>query len=401
MSDISLQSARTDLRVISVIGAAHFTSHFFQVVLPPLFPLVRESLGVSYTELGLVMTVFYMVSGVSQVGAGFAVDRYGPQVVLPLGMALLAGAFLGMAFAPYWLFLPLAVIGGIGNSVYHPADYSVLSSRVSSHLIARGYSVHTVTGSFGWAVPPVLMVALSSAMGWRSALALVGVLGLIAAALVALDHRDLALPKIPRKRAEATGGGASVAATLFSAPILLAFLFFALIAMALGGVQAFMPTMLPQVQGVSLAVASTFTTVYFVASAVGAFAGGFIADRWKNFDVTIGIGLAAAGIAILVVGYVALPTAPLMVVGIIAGFGAGVILPSRDMLVRRAAPAGATGKVFGFVYSGLDLGSVIVPVVIGPMLDHGYQRLPFAFIAGSLVLTVIAAWSVRLSAART
>ena len=400
MTDLTLDIPRRDLRIISVIGAAHFTSHFFQVVLPPLFPLMRETLGVSYTELGLVMTVFFMTSGLSQVGAGFAVDRYGPHVVLPVGMALLAGSTLAMAFVPFWAFLPLAVIGGMGNSVYHPADYSVLSNKVSSHLIARGYSVHTVTGSFGWAVPPVLMVALAGLIGWRSGLALVGLLGLIAAALVALDHRHLALPTTRSSKAGDMAPATSVA-TLFTAPILLALLFFTLISMALGGVQAFMPTMLPQVQGISLDQAAQFTTLYFVSNAVGAFAGGYVADRWKNFDLTIGLGLSAAGLAILALGYLTLPGALLGFVGVVAGFGAGVVLPSRDMLVRRAAPKGATGRVFGFVYSGLDLGSVIVPVVIGPMLDHGFNRAPFAFIAAALVLTIASAWAVRLAAGRS
>lgn len=397
MSDIVVATPPTDLRIISVVGAAHFTSHFFQVVLPPLFPLVRESQGVTYTELGLVMTVFFLTSGFAQVAAGFAVDRVGPHIVLPVGMSLIALAFLGMSVAPFWMFLPLAVVGGLGNCVYHPADYAVLSAKVSPELMARGYSVHTVAGNIGWAVPPVLMVALSALFGWREALAVVGVLGLIAAALVALDHRDLMLPGHGRGKARGRAAPTAVSA-LFKLPILLAFLFFALISMALGGVQGFMPTMLPAVQGVSLGTASAFTTIYFIAGAVGAFSGGFIADRWKNFDLIIAAGLVVAGTSILLVGYLSIPVPLLMAAACFAGFGAGVILPSRDMLLRRAAPEGATGRVFGFVYSGLDLGSVIVPMVIGPMLDHGYQRLPFAFISASLVLTIVAAWAVRISA---
>ena len=397
MTDLALAPPRRDIRIISVVGAAHFTSHFYQVALPPLFPLMRETLGVSYTELGLVMTLLFGVSGFAQVAAGFAVDRFGPQRVLPIGVALFAGAICLMGLAPsYWMFLPLAVIAGLGNSVYHPADYSVLSARISPHLIARGYSIHTVSGSMGWAVPPVTMVFLAGLFGWRAALVGVGAAGLIAAALLAFDRKDFELPAVAeRKKPVNDGSLLPDVSALMSAPILMAFVFFTLISMALGGVQTFMPSLLPQVQGVSLASASAFTTAYFVVNAIGSFVGGWIADRKASFDLTIGLGLGLAAAAILVVGYVSMPLAPLLFFGCVAGFGAGVILPSRDMLVRGAAPPNATGKVFGLVYSGLDLGSLLVPVFIGPMIDHGLLHLPFAFIAVSLALTVVAAVGVR------
>ena len=401
MTDLALAPPRRDIRIISVVGAAHFTSHFYQVALPPLFPLMRETLGVSYTELGLVMTVLFGVSGFAQVAAGFAVDRFGPQRVLPVGVALLAGAICLMGLAPsYWYFLPLAVIAGLGNSVYHPADYSVLSARISPHLIARGYSIHTVTGSMGWAVPPVTMVFLAQQFGWRPALVMVGAAGLVAAALLALDRKDIALPTVARNPA---GDGSLLpdVSALMSMPIFMAFVFFTLISMALGGIQTFMPTLLPQVQGVSLAAASAFTTAYFVVNALGSFIGGWIADRKTSFDLTIGLGLGLAAVAILIVGFVSMPYIPLLIFGCIAGFGAGVILPSRDMLVRGAAPPNATGKVFGLVYSGLDLGSLLVPVFIGPMIDHGLLRLPFAFIAVSLLLTIVSAIAVRWCSPKT
>ncbi len=395
MSDIALDRPAADIRLISVIGAAHFTSHFFQVVLPPLFPLMRESLGVSWTELGLIMTIMALVSGLAQIAAGFAVDRYGPQIVLPAGMALFAGATLCMGLAPsYWMFLPLAAVAGAGNAVYHPADYAVLSARVSPRLLARGYSVHTVTGGLGWAVPPVTMVMLAGAFGWRAALVAAGALGLVAALLVALDHREIALPRVR----DARGEGASLLpdlAPLKSRPVLVSFVFFLMISMALGTVQAFMPTLLPRVQVVDLGFASTFTTNYFLASAAGSLAGGWIADRFRRFDAIVGLGLGLAAALLLAVGYLPMGTAALTLSGCAAGFCAGAILPSRDMLVRGAAPAGATGKVFGFVYSGLDLGGVMVPLVVGPMLDRGFDRLPFAFIAAALCLTILAATTVR------
>ena len=158
MSDVALPKASTDLRIMSVVGGAHFTSHFFQLVLPPLFPLMRESLGVTYTELGLLMAVFFAGSGLFQIVAGFVVDRIGAHVVLPAGMALLAGSILLMGLVPQvWMLYLLALIGGIGNSVYHPADYSILTGRITPERMARAYSVHTVTGTLGWAAAPISM----------------------------------------------------------------------------------------------------------------------------------------------------------------------------------------------------------------------------------------------------
>ncbi len=395
MSDFALDRPRADARVISVIGAAHFTSHFYQVALPPLFPLMRESLGVSYTELGLIMTLMALVSGLAQIAAGFAVDRYGPQIVLPAGMALFAGATLCMGLAPvYWMFLPLALVAGAGNAVYHPADYAVLSARVSPHLLARGYSVHTVTGGLGWAVPPVTMVLLAENFGWRMALVIVGCIGLAAALLVAMDRRDTELPPVPDAR-EGAGSIWPDFTPLKSRPVLMSFVFFLLISMSLGVVQTFMPTLLPKVQNISLGFASGFTTNYFLAAAAGSLAGGWIADRFRQFDVIVAGGLGLAAVLLLAVGFLPMGMPALTVFGCAAGFCTGAILPSRDMLVRNAAPAGATGKVFGFVYSGLDLGGVFVPLIVGPMLDHGFDRLPFVFIAVALLFTITAAFTVR------
>ena len=395
--DLAVARPRADLRIISVIGAAHFTSHFYQVVLPPLFPLMRDDLGVSYTELGLVLTVMALVSGLAQIVAGFVVDRYGPQIVLPVGMALFAGGTLLMGLAPhYWMFLPLAIVAGAGNAVYHPADYAVLSARVSPERLARGYSVHTVTGSLGWAVPPVTMVFLASQIGWRTALVVVGAIGLVAAVLVALDRRHIALPSLRARTSDGAPAWPDISA-LKARPVLMSFVFFLLISIALGTVTAFMPTLLPKVQDVGLGFASTFTTNYFLASAAGSLAGGWIADRFRRFDLIVSFGLGLAAALFLAVGFLPMGTLALMLFGCAAGFCAGVILPSRDMLVRGAAPAGATGKVFGFVYSGLDLGGVVVPLVVGPMLDHGYDRMPFAFISVALMLTIVAALFVRQS----
>jgi MFS family permease len=390
MSDLALAKPSTDLRIMSVVGGAHFTSHFFQLVLPPLFPLMRESLGVTYTELGLLMAVFFAGSGLFQIVAGFVVDRIGAHVVLPAGMALLAGSIMLMGFAPsLWMLYVLALLGGIGNSVYHPADYSVLTGRITPQRMARAYSVHTVMGTLGWAAAPISMTFLAHLYDWRVALAIGGAAGLICAAVVALDKADLILPHLKKERVK-TDGPSSLSLFL-SAPILMALVYFTLLSTAFTGVQNYLPTLLPVVQGVSLQFATTVTTFYLTVYAVGSLVGGWLADRAARHDQIIGFGLIPMMGLVLAIGYIAMPAPLLMLAAMGTGFFGGMTIPSRDMLVRAATPQGSEGRVFGFVYSGLDLGALIAPPVIGYMLDHGANQAPFLFIAGTLLITLVPA----------
>jgi MFS family permease len=379
-----------DIRVVSLIGLAHGSSHFFQLALPPLFPLVKESLEVSYTELGLVMAVFFTVSGFSQVAAGFVVDRLGPQKVLPTGIALFGLATVMAGFAHgFWSLIPFAVTAGLGNSVFHPADYAVLSARVTPTRMARAYSVHSVMGTLGWAAAPVTMIGLASRFGWRAALIGAGLAGLAFAALIALGHRQLRAD-VHRPAHEAPNDWR----LLLTAPILSCFLYFALLALAQGGTQNFLPTLLPLVQDVTYGLAASATTIYLIGSATGSLAGGVVADLTPNHARIVGAGLAGAGFVTLILGYAALPPVLLFGAVALAGFLTGATTPSRDMLVRAATPKGSTGKVFGFVYSGLDLGSVLAPLMIGVMLDHHLARATFAVMAAALVATIASAFLV-------
>jgi MFS family permease len=387
--EAAAQPAR-DVRVLSLIGLAHGSSHFFQLALPPLFPLVKDALGVSYTELGLVMAVFFTVSGFSQVAAGFVVDRFGPQKVLPAGIALFGLATVAAGFAHgFWSLVPFAVLAGLGNSVFHPADYAVLSARVTPTRMARAYSVHSVMGTLGWAAAPVTMIGLASRFGWRAALIGVGLAGIAFAALIALEHRQLRAD-VHRHAHEAPSNWR----LLLTAPILSCFLYFALLSLAQGGTQNFLPTLLPLVQDVSYVLAASATTMYLIGSAAGNLAGGVVADLTPNHARIVGAGLAGAGAVTLVLGYAALPPVLLFAAVALTGFLTGATTPSRDMLVRAATPKGSTGKVFGFVYSGLDLGSVLAPLMIGVMLDHHLARATFVVMAGALVATIASAFLV-------
>jgi len=396
MTDIALEAPRRDARIIGVIGAAHCASHFFQLVLPPLFPSMIDDFGVDFTALGFMMAVFFSLSAVAQVAAGFMVDRFGAQRVLPIGVACLGCAMAGIGFAQsYWMLLPFAALGGIGNAVFHPADYSVLTARIAPSRLARVYSVHTVSGTIGWAIAPVTMWALSQWLGWRGALMAVGMLGLILAAFIASEHSELTTGRHAHPAAK-RGAGVDIE-TLFSPPILMAFLYFTLLAIAGGATQNFFPTMLPKVQGVTLALAATITTAYLTASALGSFAGGYVADLTRNHDRVVGAGLLGAALMALLIGFAPMPAILVFAAAATMGFLSGLTIPSRDMLVRAATPPGATGKVFGFVYSGLDLGSLVAPVVVGALIDHGHTPYVFVFIAAALAATVGAAVGVKHS----
>ncbi len=392
MTQVSAALPRRDGRIIGLIGGAHFTSHFFQLVLPPLFPILKTELGVGYVELGFIMSVFFTTSGFAQVAAGFVVDRFGAHRVLCAGIALLGLAMLLAGFAPsYWYFLPVAVLAGLGNSVFHPADYSILTSRITPTRIARAYSIHNIGGSLGWAAAPVAVLALSEAFGWRTALMVIGVAGLAFAALVASERGHLAV-KESHAGQDAT---AMPPLALMSTPILICFAYFAVISLAMAGIQNFLPSLLPQVQDVTLTFAALATTVYLVGTAAGSLAGGVLADLTPNHDRIIAVGLFFVAILIVLIGHVTLPGPAIFAFVALAGFAMGSTNPSRDMMVRAATPPGSTGKVFGFVYSGLDLGSTLSPLVIGAVLDHGEPRNAFIFIACALLAAVMVAFGVQ------
>jgi MFS transporter, FSR family, fosmidomycin resistance protein len=383
-----------DLPVISLIGAAHFGSHYFHLVLPPLFPVLKDALGASYTELGLLMTLFFATSGLCQTPAGFLVDRIGAARVLVAGVALLAGGAVLAGLAPgYGAMLPVAVVMGVGNSVFHPADYAILSRRVSPGRIARAYSVHTIGGTLGWALAPVAVLALAAAFSWRVALVASGLGGLALAGVLLANRARIEIEPAPR--VAAGQGGASALALFTSLPILVCFAYFCLQAVSFSATQSFLPVTLNELHATPIEVATAGITAYMLGSSLGTLAGGVLADRGGRLQAIIAGGLLASAAVILLIAFVPLAPGPLLAAIALAGGLAGATTPSRDLLVRRAAPEGATGRVFGFVYSGLDLGGTVTPAVVGYLLDHGRPRAVLLLVAAVMALTVLTAGSVR------
>lgn len=366
-------------------------SHFYQVALAPLFPLLKAQFNVSYTALGLVLSVLYGVSGMSQAFVGILVDRHGADRLMLAGLATMSSAVFLMGLSPtYWLLLPLAAAVGLGNSVFHPADLSILSTKVSPQRLGRAFAVHGFGGNCGYFLSPVIIFyGVTSFAGWRAGLMAAGGIGLLAFLFISRYRDALRMPSGVVQQGTVVPAATFYRGLLTNASLVAAFIYFFLIAMGLVGVQSFSAPALVELYGASLPFAAGGLTVYLGGSALGVLLGGELADRYPRHALIAGTGLAMAG---ALVGSLALLTLPMtVIIGLLglAGFFSGITSPSRDILVRAATPPGASGKVFGFVYSGLDLGAACAPVLFGALLDGGHQRGVFAAIAAMFLLAIL------------
>jgi MFS family permease len=375
---------RRDARVIGLVGAAHGTSHFFQLALPPLFPLLRAEFDASWTLLGTLVGVFYAASGVTQFAAGFVVDRVGARRVLLGGMALLVGGTLVAALAPglYWLF-PIVALMGVGNGVFHPADFAILNSNVGERRLGHAYSTHGIGGNLGYAAAPVVSFGLASALGWREALVVMGVAGLVMLGVLFTQRNYLGSQTSTSKHTLRGSVGLFV-----QLPILMCFAYFVVQTMAGNGVQTFAASALNAGFSVPLVLANAAVTTYLLGSVAGILAGGFLAVRTPRHDRVAATGLLA-GAAMIGVVAAGIPSSLLLPVFAAMGFAVGTTGPSRDLIVRSATPKGASGRIYGFVYSGLDIGATLGPIWFGLMLDHAMARGVFVAI-GALFVAAIA-----------
>jgi len=379
-----------DALVIALIGAAHFISHFTILAIPPLFPMMRQELGVSYAALGTVVAALSAVTALGQTPIGVWVDRTGAAPWLIGGTALMGIASILMGLAPgWWWLLAAAIVSGLGNATIHPADYAILAGSVSQQRMGRAFSLHTAAGYAGFAMAPAVSIGLEALFGWRGALVAVGVISFPAVAALALFARALRSEGQPRGERPSTVG------VLSSRPILLLFAFMTLLAMGGSGVQTFLVTVLPKIHGVTLAAAAAALTAWLVGSTLGTLAGGWLADRTARHVMTVAVMLLGSAVLVAALGVVPMGAAASVVTAGIAGAMLGVLMPARDMLVRRAAPPGTVGQVFGFVSSGLPLGQAIVPAPLGALVDAGLPGMTLVVSALCLALAVFAAGSAR------
>ncbi len=389
ITEVSGGAARaSDTRVISLVCSAHFVSHFYILVLPPLFPFVREFYGVSYTELGLALTAFNVTTALCQTPAGFLVDRIGPRLVLVCGLLIGAVCLAIVGSIPsFWLLVGMFAVFGIANGVYHPADYAILSQLVSQARAGQAFSIHIFAGFLGTAVTPASMLILQQWLGWQGAFLAASVLGILVAAIIVAQPVALfeAPPKPPKKKDEPGQAGWSL---LLSAPILLNFLFFVMITFASTGVQNYSVVALGEAYGTPLTLANTALTVNLMLSAFGVLVGGLLAARTSRHEWVAAGSFAGLAVTAVTIGSFDLGTALLFVAMSLNGFVNGLMQPSRDMLVRAVTPEGQFGKVFGFVTTGFNVGGIVSPLLFGSVMDAGHPRAVF-FLVGALAVLAI------------
>jgi MFS family permease len=378
----------SDGRVIATVGAAHFVSHYYIMVLPPLFAFVRADYGVSYTQLGFALAAFNIASAILQTPAGFLVDRIGGRI--PLFAALTIG---GIAFAivgltdSFWLLVAMFGLAGVANAVYHPADYALLSHEVAPERVAKAYSFHTFAGMLGSAAAPVSLLLMQSLWGWRGAFLGAAVLGFAVALPIALQPRQgpAAQAGLRKEKPAATKVGWQL---LLSAPILFNFATFTLLAMINAGLQYYSVVALGALYGTQVGTANAALTSYLALAAAGVLVGGLLATRVNRHDLLAIAGLVVAGIATALIVLGDPGNALLIAIMGVIGLVTGAIMPSRDLLVRQVTPPGAFGTVFGFVTTGFNIAGVVAPLMFGLLMDHGQPQLVFLSCAAFCVLAV-------------
>jgi MFS transporter, FSR family, fosmidomycin resistance protein len=383
----------SEFRIVAPVCAAHFLSHYYMIVLAPLFAFVRADYGVSYTDLALALTAFNVVSALLQTPAGFVVDRYGARLVLIAGVAFGAVSFAVAGLVnSFVVFVGAYAVAGLGNTVYHPADYSLLAHHSAPARLGQIFAFHTFAGILGAAVAPATLLAMESRFGWRGAYLGAAILGFAVLAILLAQRPAPDSQFAAKRRAGGRSENLSVSddpgwRLLFSPPIILNLVFFVLLSL-MSGLNTFLVVALGALYGTSDALANVALTGLLTMNAFGVLVGGLLASRTEQHVAIAAFGLAAAGVATALVGLVDFSPFALVLVASLSGFFVGVTPPSRDMLVRAATPPGAIGRVFGFVSTGFNIGAAIAPVVYGYFMDRGEARAVFMFSAVSSILCI-------------
>lgn len=396
MPAVPVVSLRQDASIIGLVGLAHATSHFSHLLLAPLFPIFIREFGLSFSDVGMLMTLFFVVSGSGQALSGFLVDRIGARPVLlgAIGCFLLASLVASQATS-YGGLLMVAALAGLGNAPFHPADFTILNQRVSAPRLGHAFSAHGLTGNLGWALAPVFLVGISALSDWRTAyLAAAGLYVVVLAVLV--WQRDKLLTEVVPRSAEHAQG--SDLAFLKLPVVWWCFAFFFLSTMTLAVVQSFAPSILKALHGVSVEAATLTISAYMLCGAAGILVGGFVAvygqhHRYSS-DRVVAFSMFSGAVLLLLSATGWLGSTGSMVALAITGFAVGVGGPSRDMMIKKAAPAGATGRVYGTVYSGLDAGFAVSPLLFGVFMDRGWYASTLVGAAFVLGLSVFAALGV-------
>ena len=397
MADIlaAPQQARTDeqLRTLAAISTAHWVSHFHIFVLPMLFPFLKEQLGVGYIELGFALTVFAVTSGLTQAPIGYLADHIGARKILLMGITLggLALIMLGLHLSYPWL-IASAVLLGLANSVYHPANYAILSAHMNEARMGRAFSIHTFAGFVGGAVAPAIVATLVATIGGHGALIVTGAVGpLVALLLLAVGIPDASAAD------RRIAGMQSQRQNVVTPALIVLTIFFTLLSLSSAGIGNFGVVALMSGYNTTFSAANVALTAFLGASAIGVLAGGFLADHTRRHGQVAAACFAVNAAIVLVIATIPLPPMVLTAAMASAGFLGGVIAPSRDMLVRNAAPSGAAGRAFGIVSTGFNIGGIVSPLLFGWIMDQNLPRWVFGASVVFMVLTVLLALATERS----
>ena len=384
---------RDDAAVIGLVGIAHASSHFSHLLLPLMFPVFMRTFGLSYSELGFLMTVFFVVSGMGQASAGFVVDRFGARPILFGSLVVMALGALTVAAAQSYGGLMLgAAFLGLGNCTFHPVDFTILNQKVSAPRLGYAFSAHGLTGNLGWALAPVFMVGLSTAFDWRTAYLGAAFMFLAIFVLLLWQREFLHADVVDHKQ---SANSVSTLAFLKIPVVWWCFSFFLLSTMTLAVVQSFSVSILQAMHNVTFEAATFTLTAYMLCAAAGMFLGGFVAARWpRHSDKVVASCMTVAALFMALCGSGIFDATTTMTILAATGLAIGVGGPSRDMMIKKATPKGATGRVYGMVYSGLDVGFAISPLIFGLFMDRGWYGATLLGAALVLLFSVLVALGV-------
>jgi MFS family permease len=383
---------RQDASIIALVGLAHASSHFAHLLLPLMFPVFMKEFGLSYSQLGLLMTTFFVVSGLGQAGAGFLVDRLGarPLLFFATGIFMLACVGASLVTGYTGLFL-VAALAGLGNATFHPVDFTILNQRVSTPRLGYAFSAHGLTGNLGWAAAPLFFATISSLYNWRTAYLAAAVMYLCILLLLLVQREKLSTRAVQQHPDQPTEHSMA----FMKLPVVWwCFGFFLLSTMTMAVVQSFSVSILKAMHGVSIEAATLTLSAYMLCGALGMLVGGFVAAHTNNSDRVVALAMGAGAALLVLCGTGVLGGTLTMVVLASTGFAIGIGGPSRDMMIKKATPQGATGRVYGMVYSGLDTGLAVAPLLFGLFMDRGWYGATLFGAAAALSLSVVAALGV-------
>jgi len=383
---------RQDATIIALVGLAHAASHFGHLLLPPLFPVFMTEFSLSFSQLGALVSVFFVVSGLGQASAGFAVDKLGARPMLFAALALFAlASMLASMVTGYSGLLLVAALAGLANATFHPVDFTILNQRVSAPRLGHAFSTHGLTGNLGWAVAPVFFATVTALSHWRTAYVAAALLYAGVLALMWLQRDKLKTQAV----AHPADRPSEHSMAFMKLPVVWwCFAFFLLSTMTLAVVQSFSVSILKAMHGISFEAATLTLTANMLCGALGMFVGGFVASKSRHSDRIVALSMSVAALLLGLCGTGVLGATLTMVVLAATGSAVGIGGPSRDMMIKKATPKGATGRVYGLVYSGLDTGFAISPLIFGLFMDRGWYAATLFGAAAVLLLSVVAALGV-------